>query len=134
MVEFLLSPFIQQEYFSVYAYAGVDAIRARLTNEGAAVVWNENDTFLGVLTPTDLAVRPSRLVMDCLRKKPVVRLTQSAREVLRTMLDSKETVLPVVYEHGELAGLVHQHTLVEYLLGETGEDPRKTPPLPRPLR
>ena len=127
-----LSPFIRQEYFSVYAYAGIDAIRVRLIEEGAAVVWNEDDTFLGVLTPDNVAAQPHRLVVDCLRKKPVVRPEQSAQEVLRMMLDHRETVLPVMYERGELAGLVYQRTLVEHLLDQATEKvpkPDRTPPI-----
>ena len=135
MAKAVLSPFIEQSYSSVYAYAGVAAIRARLVAEGGIVVWNEDDSFRGILTLTDVVAQSHHLVIDCLREKPLIRPTQSVREVLRIMLDCRETVLPVVYERGELAGLVHQRTLVEHLLdkskkkGEVGQI--DTPP---PLR
>ena len=132
MAKASLSPFIDQSYFSVYAYAGVAAVRERLVADGGIVVWNEDDTFLGVLTPTDVVARSHQLAIDCLRQKPSVYPSQSVREVLRTMLDSGETVLPVMYERGKLAGLVHQRTLVEHLLSERDEgrlSPIDTPPL-----
>ena len=113
-----LSPFIDQEYASVYAYAGVAAIKSRLIEQGAIVVLNEDDTFLGVLTPTDVLVRANHLVIDCLRDKPTIQPDQSFEEVLDIMLASRETVLPVVYHHGKLAGLLHQRTLVQHLMKE----------------
>lgn len=118
MASLPLSPLIDQEYSSVYAYAGVEAIKARLVEEGAIVVWNEDDTFLGILTPVDVVIHPHRLVIDCMREKAVVRPDQPLREVLRIMLDSNETVLPVVYRRGALAGLLRQNALVEHLLAQ----------------
>ena len=130
MADALLSPFLDQDYLSVYAYAGVEAIRARLVKEGAIVVWNEDDTFLGILTPADVVVRSHHLVVDCLRHKPIIRSDQSALDALRTLLDSREAVLPVKHPSGEFAGLLHQRTLVEQLLLER---PRSFPTIP-PLR
>lgn len=125
-----LSPFIDQSYSSVYAYAGIAAIRAQLVAEGGIVVWNEDESFLGVLTPADVVAQPHHLAIDCLREKPMARPSQSAREILRIMLDCGETVLPVMYDRGKLAGLVHQRALVEHLLGEKQgkPDPIDIPP------
>ena len=134
MAKALLSLFIEQSYSSVYAYAGVAAIRARLVAEGGIVVWNEDDSFLGVLTLTDVVAQPHRLVIDCLREKPLIRPTQSVREVLRIMLDCGETVLPVVYERGELAGLVYQRALVEHLLNKEEESKSQSINTPPPIR
>ena len=124
--------FLDQDYTSVYAYAGVEAIRARLVKEGAIVVWNEDDTFLGILTPADVVVRSHRLVVDCLRHKPVIHFSQTAHEALRTLLDNKEIVLPVVDADGNFAGLLRQSTLVEWLLSSNPST--KSPPTPPPLR
>lgn len=118
MADFPLTPFLDQTYTSVYAYAGVEAIRARLVKEGAIVVWNEDDTFLGILTASDVVIREHRLVVDCLRHKPMIQSDQSVLEALRTLLDSREGILPVVHADGRLAGLLHQSTLVEQLLLE----------------
>ena len=116
MADFPLIPFLDQAYISVYAYAGVEAVRARLVKEGAIVVWNEDDTFLGILTPSDVVIRPHRLVVDCLRHKPVIHSDQSVLDALRILLDSKEMILPVVHADEQFAGLLHQSTLVEQLL------------------
>lgn len=132
MADSPLTPFLDQAYTSVYAYAGVEAIRARLVKDGAIVVWNEDDTFLGILTPADVVVRSHRLVVDCLRHKPVVRSDQSVLDALRTLLDSKEVILPVVNADGQFAGLLHQRTLVEQLLLE--RSPTNSIPTISPLR
>lgn len=123
-----LSLFIDREYSSVYAYAGVAAVRSRLVEEGAIVVWNEDDTFLGVLTPADVVTQPHYLVIDCLRDKPALRPDQSITEALRMMVHHRETVLPVVDSQGKLAGLLHQHALVQHLLEEYRPKKRLSPP------
>ena len=113
-----LSPFIDQAYTSVYAYAGVAAIKPRLVEQKAIVVLDEDDSFLGVLTPVDAFLRSHYLVIDCLRDKPVIHTNQTIAEALDIMLMSQETVLPVFYHRGTLAGLLHQRTLVQHLLEE----------------
>lgn len=132
MADPALTPFLDRDYTSVYAYAGVEAIRARLVKEGAIVVWNEDDTFLGILTPADVVVRSHHLVVDCLRHKPIIRSDQSVLDALRTLLDSKEVILPVMNADGQFAGLLHQRTLVEQLLLE--RPPTKSIPTISPLR
>ncbi|MGB3779030.1 MAG: CBS domain-containing protein [Tunicatimonas sp.] len=132
MADPALHSFLDQDYTSVYAYAGVEAIRARLVKEGAIVVWNEDDTFLGILTPADVVIRSHRLVVDCLRHKPVIRSDESVLDALRTLVDSREVVLPVVSADGQFAGLLHQRTLVEQLLLQ--KPPRDPIPTIQPLR
>ncbi len=132
MADPALHSFLDQDYTSVYAYAGVEAIRARLVKEGAIVVWNEDDTFLGILTPSDVVIRSHRLVVDCLRHKPVIRSDESVLDALRTLVDSREVVLPVVSADGQFAGLLHQRTLVEQLLLQ--RPPQDPIPTIQPLR
>lgn len=132
MADSALTSFLDQDYTSVYAYAGVEAIRARLVKEGAIVVWNEDDTFLGILTPADVVVRSHNLVVDCLRHKPTIHSNQSVLDALRTLLDSKEMILPVMNADGQFVGLLHQRTLVEKLLLE--RPPTKSIPTIPPLR
>ncbi len=132
MADAALSSFIYQDYTSIYAYAGVEAIRARLVKEGAIVVWNEDDTFLGILTPADVVVRSHRLVVDCLRYKPVIHSSQTVIDALRTLLDNNEVILPVVDTDGRFMGLLRQSTLVKHLLLETPS--AKSAPTPPPLR
>ena len=127
-----LTSFVDQTYVSVYAYAGVEALRGRLVKEGAIVVWNEDDTFLGILTPTDVVIRSHRLVVDCLRHKPVLRSDDSVLDALRTLLDSKEAILPVMHPNGQFGGLLRQTTLIEQLL--LGPPPAKPLPTITPLR
>ena len=128
-----LSALVDQKYSSVYAYAGVEAIRSRLAELGAIVILNEDDTFLGVLTPTDVLIRASRLVIDCLRRKPVIYIDQSVEEAVDTMLTNYETVLPVMHRYGKPVGLLHQHTLIEYLLKENRRLAQENSSIP-PLR
>ena len=113
-----LSSFINQEYTSVYAYAGVAAIKSRLVEQEAMVVLNEDDTFLGVLTPTDVLMQPHHLVIDCLRHKPMLYSDQTVIQALRMMLTHREAVLPVIYHDDRLAGLLYQSTLVRHLIEE----------------
>lgn len=113
-----LSPLIDQEYSSVYAYAGVAAIKPRLAEQGAIVVLSEDETFLGVLTPTDVLLHAHHLVIDCLRDKPTLYSNQSMEEAAALMVTSGESVLAVVYHHGKLAGLLHQRSLMQHLIKE----------------
>ncbi len=80
------------------------------------MVWNEDDTFLGILTPADVVIRSHRLVIDCLRHKPVIRSDEPVLDALRTLVDSREAILPVANADGQFVGLLHQRTLVEQLL------------------
>ena len=113
-----LSSFIDQEYPSVYAYASIAAIKSRLVEQEAIVVLNEDDTFRGVLTPIDVLLRPYHLVIDCLCDKPVLYSDQTVAGALENMLTYREAVLPVMNHQEKLIGLLHQRTLVQYLLAE----------------
>ena len=113
-----LSSLIDQDYSSVYAYAGVEAIKARLVEQGAIVVLSEDDCFLGVLTPTDVLIRAHHLVIDCLRDKPTIQSDQTITAALDILLTSREPALPVLRDNGQLAGVLHQHRLVRHLAEE----------------
>ena len=118
MARLPLAPLIDQQYAIVYAYAGVDAIRLRLAKEEAIVVLDEEERFIGLITPRDVVQRGHRLVIDCLQEKPTIHPEHSVSEALHVMIEAREYVLPVVYERGKLAGLLRQRDLIKHLLIE----------------
>ena len=113
-----LSSLIDQDYSSVYAYAGVEAIKTRLVEQGVIVVLSEDDRFLGVLTPADVLTRAHHLVIDCLQDKPTIRFDQTIATALDILLASRESALPVLRDDGQLAGVLHQYRLVRHLAEE----------------
>lgn len=104
---------IQKDYLTVSPYAGTNTIR-NIIVERSAVVAIENGNVFGILTTTDLLLKPHNLVIDCLSPKPTVSPTHSINDALEIMKESKFRILPVC-EHGKFVGLISYDDVIEFL-------------------
>ena len=110
----LISPFIKKDYFTVRAFQGINQVRKTIFEHGSALVMSDDAKPMGIITAHDLATRQHNLVIDCLTDKPKLTNDALIPEVLATMQKVHSDVL-LVYEAGELVGVVHKTDLTDYL-------------------
>ncbi|MEO5334955.1 MAG: ATP-binding protein [Magnetococcus sp. YQC-5] len=103
---------IRLECPTVDAYAGIDSVEQELLHSGFLVVKQEG-TFFGLLVADDILEKQHTLVIDCVRPKPVVDLTQDVQEVFGLMKSHRLAVLPVMKE-GCFHGVITQTAILEY--------------------
>ncbi|EHQ24475.1 sensor histidine kinase [Mucilaginibacter paludis] len=110
----IISPFIKTDYFTVRAFQGINQVRKTIFEHGSALVISEDSKPIGIITAHDLATRQHNLVIDCLTDKPKVTNNHLIPEVLSMMQKVHSDAL-MVYEGGELTGIVHKRDLTDYL-------------------
>ena len=94
--------------------------RARISSidkqllENSFLVVLENNKFIGILTPADIAESPHELVVDCLNGKPHVDYDADVKSVLEIMNEGNVFVLPV-FKAGEFVGVITKNTITAFL-------------------
>lgn len=107
--------FVQKNFQTTYPYVGVNLIRKKLITHSAIVVFEEdNNDYLGVLTPLDIVQRQHNLVIDCLIQKPMLQYDNDIEDALETMHKQNAEVLPLEKQN-KFEGLVFKNDLVSYL-------------------
>lgn len=104
---------INRNYVTVDAYSGVDTAKELLRRHGALAV-TDTDKPIGILTTADLALKPYRLVIDCLEEKPAVAPTTLVSTAVLLMCERNHTALPV-FAQGDFFGIVSQTALLTHL-------------------
>ena len=104
---------IQKDVTKVAAYSGVNSAYELLINKKVLAVF-DNEVFIGVLTLRDLAERPHRLVIDCLKKRPIVNYNQKIELALELMEKSQGSVLPV-FKNESFIGIITQEDITRHL-------------------
>ncbi|HUV51070.1 MAG TPA: PAS domain S-box protein [Anaerolineae bacterium] len=94
-------------------YAGIESIEKRLGDNSFLVVL-DGDSFLGILTPSDIIKSPHQLVIDCVHDMPCVDHDQDVELVLMVMKETRDSVLPV-FKGDEFIGVVTSATITDYL-------------------
>ena len=94
-------------------YAGIESIEKRLRDNSFLVVL-DGDSFLGILTPSDIIESPHQLVIDCVHDRPCVDPDQDIESVLMLMKEARNSVLPV-FKGDEFIGVVTQAAITDYL-------------------
>jgi two-component system cell cycle sensor histidine kinase/response regulator CckA len=94
-------------------YAGIESIEKRLRDNSFLVVL-DGDSFLGILTPSDIIKSPHQLVIDCVHDRPRVDHDQDIESVLMVMKETRNSVLPV-FKGDEFIGVVSQTAITDYL-------------------
>jgi Signal transduction histidine kinase len=104
---------VTTNYPTLDAYDGRHTANRLLQTHDALVILEENHP-VGVLTLTDLAMKPHGLVIDCLPCRPVVTCTDSIGAVLNLMATTRNSVLPVT--RGEkFYGIIKQTDILSHL-------------------
>jgi signal transduction histidine kinase len=86
---------ISVEYPKVNPYEGVNVIEKSLIESKFMVVCDEENSYYGILRPSDIITKPHKLVVDCLSQIPAINSEQDIRYVFDLMISKHYTVLPV---------------------------------------
>ncbi|TZF82573.1 CBS domain-containing protein [Pedobacter sp. BS3] len=110
-----ISELIRYDFKVVKPYVSINSVRQELiTYKALAVIDDDTNIFLGVLTPFDVTAKPHNLVIDCLTEKTILTADCSVTHVLQTMEDGHSEVLPVFKEQ-QLDGLIFKKDIVDFL-------------------
>ena len=83
-----------RNFSTVDAYDGVRKVEELLLEEKYLVVMEDNQ-YQGILTSSDLILRPHKIIIDCLTPKDKVQLTDSVLSVYEKFYHQKTPALPV---------------------------------------
>ncbi|MCV9926429.1 ATP-binding protein [Flavobacterium sp. LS1R49] len=108
-----ITPFVNYDYVTLDAYAGVVTARRSDSIEKGIVVMEENEA-IGILTSSDLAKKQHSIIIDCLTKKPIVGKTDKIADVLNLMDSSGQNVL-MVYDKETFVGTISQNDIIYHL-------------------
>lgn len=112
-----VSAYVTRHYERVYRFSSVHACRkALIENEALAVFDEEDNSFVGILTPKDVIERPHVLVADCFKSRTPVEPEWPVSKVIDSMLKQCINVLPVVSAGNNLHGLVYKRDLMKAVL------------------
>jgi predicted transcriptional regulator len=106
---------LQQDEIIVHPFASIESIENELL-EKTYVVVKEGNEFYGLITMYDVIKMGHNLVIDCIRKRPLVYENESTDNVLNIMNQNNEYVLPVFSNNKEYIG----STTYKRILQEVG--------------
>lgn len=101
-------------YPTVYPYESVKSIENRLKEKNYLVVKDEKNKFYGILTPTDILTRPSKLVIDCLSPKRIIQIDDSFGTLMGKFEMTPSEALPV-FKSGEYFGILEKSNVIRKL-------------------
>lgn len=109
-----VSAYVRMDYQKVFRFTSVQACRKTLIENDALAVFEEEDnSFVGILTPKDVIERPHVLVADCFKSRTPVEPEWPVSKVFDSMLKQNINVLPVVSADNNLYGLVYKRDLMK---------------------
>jgi len=109
----LINSLIHKQLDSVKPFSSIDSVEKKLLNDGFLVV-EDNGTYIGLLTLSDIIKRPHNLVIDCLGPKPELHEKDNVFETLEVMLKENYFVLPVFSsENSEYLGIVRYSDILQ---------------------
>jgi len=101
-------------YPTIYPFEGVINIEDKFIGKGYLVVVDEQNNYIGILTPFDLVRRPHKLVVDCLTSKDTVSTEDSPVEVFGKFNKNNSEALPV-FKDGKFKGVLEKGCVLEKL-------------------
>lgn len=108
-----IKPLITKQYTALDAYTGTRVAKGLLQIHDVIVVLDSGKP-IGILTTSDLAMKPHQLIIDCFRKRPAVNCTDAINTVLNIMKTTGNTILPVVYQNN-FFGIIKQSDILFHL-------------------
>lgn len=111
---------VSLEYPRVNPFEGVNAIEDSLIQNRYLVVTDEESNYYGILLPSDIVIRPHKLVIDCLTDKPVIDSQLDMTAVFDLMINKKYTVLPV-FKDNSFIGVISADKAGEIVKSYTEE-------------
>lgn len=86
---------LTRTYKSVSPYVSIKSIEDELIKNQFVIITDDDSSFLGLLTLSDVIVNPRNIVIDCVTKKPLIQLNTKIPDVLNTMKEMRCLALPV---------------------------------------
>jgi predicted transcriptional regulator len=106
---------VSNDEVCVSPFTSVDAVEGKILERGYLVI-KDQGKFIGILTADDVLSSGHNLVIDCCRKKPLVKADEEAERVMRRMLSEGLQVVPVVDEEAAYIGSVQTSQILRRIL------------------
>lgn len=100
-----LSSFVNNDNEIVSSFNSTTSVIPRLLKKKYLVV-EDDESFVGLLTPRDIVENYHNLVVDCLCEKPLVHINDDINDVITVMDKSGFRALPVFSESEVFIGIV----------------------------
>ncbi len=104
---------IRRDFNTITPFSGRDEAKRKVIKESALVVQDE-ETYYGVLTTSDLINKPYTLVIDCLTEKPIIDNNCSICNALELMKQNNTDVL-IVHSDNKFKGLIFKNDIVNFI-------------------
>ena len=101
-------------YPTVHPNECIKSIENRLKEKDYLVVEDEKNKFYGILTPSDVLTRPSKLVIDCLTPKGIIQTDDSFGALVGKFENTPSEALPV-FQHGKYLGILEKNDAIKKL-------------------
>ena len=105
---------ILENYPTVHPYESIKSIENRLSEKNYLVVKDEKNKFYGILIPTDILTRPSKLVIDCLSPKRIIQIDDSFGTLMGKFEMTPSEALPV-FKSGKYLGILEKSNVIRKL-------------------
>lgn len=113
----IIESLVETDTPSVYAYTSTEVVKRKmLEGLNCLKVIDDNDTFLGLITPNDIFRQHYHLVVDCIQDKPALQPNHTIYEAAMILVQRQEAVAPVFSENNQFVGVLQKDNLMEYLL------------------
>jgi len=105
---------VTQNYVIVHHEAGVASIRDKLFCNQYVVVADDINKYIGLLSLTDLVLKPHNLVVDCLTEKQKLSPDDTISTIVEKFHKCKSPALPF-FENGEFAGVIEKNCVIDQM-------------------
>jgi signal transduction histidine kinase len=109
-----IDKYITNSYIKVHPFEGVCSVEEILLEKEYLVVINDDDEFLGILTPNDLIKRPHKIVIDCVTEKEYILHDETIISVLNKFNKNQCSALPVL-QGNKFVGIIEKYNLINKL-------------------
>ena len=106
--------YVTESYSTVHPYSSIRSIENELATKEYLVVIDEDHTFHGILTISDLIERPHKIVIDCITEREHIATDEITSSFLDKFDRNNCFVLPVFHENNFI-GVIEKRTIIERL-------------------
>lgn len=115
-----IDDFVIGNYKTVPRYTAVSSIENELKKTGYMVVVDEENRYEGILTASDLAERPHKLVIDCITEKERIISEKPVMSIIEKFQEPNCVALPV-FKDDDFLGIAERKQMFDALSDKIGE-------------
>jgi len=108
-----IETYIEKEYPKTEPLVGINSIEEELMEKQFFVVMENQNSYLGLLTISDVFERKKKLVADCLTPKPSISPNSTIHQALELMQSAQTPALPVIDSNQQFRGVLSMAKLKE---------------------